>query len=294
MVERPGPRGKFSTAMRVSYGVPSLAALQLAPWSTSKVQCALRCPLEFHLRYVDRLHEPEVAPDTRLGKAVHGALEAVLRRVPVAEAIAAGRLNLLHDEERTRFDELAGPIARFGERIDAFRSRRRVRSELIEHRLAVTFDLSPTEFVAPNAFFRGVWDAAFLFDDGVLAVVDHKSGVRRPGADYADQLGGYATLAAAHMGFVHKVWLGIHFVADAALEWSPPIDMAQVRAEVMPRLLAYIEEAARAVSDRTPHLSTWCGRCSYRSICPALRAAAAAAAELPEAPAELVDDRTGE
>lgn len=280
------------SAAGVFLGVPSLAALSLAPWSTSKVQCALRCPLEFHLRYVDRLHEPEVAPDTRLGKAVHATLEAVLKKMPVAEAIAAGRLGLLHDEERTRYDELAGPMARFGERIDAFRARRRVRTELIEHRLAVTFDLSPTEFVAQNAYFRGVWDAAFLFDDGVLAVVDHKSGVRRPGADYADQLGGYATLAAAHMGAVRRVWLGIHFVADAALEWTPPLAMAQIRSEVMPRLLAYIEEAARAVKDRRPHLSTWCTRCSYRSICPALRAAATVAAELPEAAAELVDDRS--
>jgi len=253
----------------------------------SKVQCALRCPLEFHLRYVDRLHEPEVAPETRLGKAIHGALEAILRRTPIAEAVAGGREGLLSDEERARYDALAAPMARFGERIESFRARRRVRSEYIEHRLAVTFDLSPTEFVAPNAFFRGVWDAGYLFDDGVLAVVDHKTGVRRPGADYADQLGGYATLAAAHLGFVRRVWLGVHFVAEAALEWSAPIDIAEVRSQVMPRLVAFIEQAAQAVRDRRPNVSTWCNRCSYRSICPAMRAAAAA---LPEAPAELEDE----
>ncbi len=285
MVGRGGGRGKFSA---VCWHVPSLAALQHAPWSVSKVQCALRCPLEFHLRYVDRLHEPEVSPETRLGKAVHAALEAVLRRTPVAEALAAGRANLLSDEERARFDELAAPIARFADRIESFKARRRVRQELIEHRLAVTFDLSPTEFVSPDAFFRGVWDAGYLFDDGVLAVVDHKSGVRRPGADYADQLGGYATLAAAHMVYVRKLWLGVHFVAEAALEWSPPVDVAEVRAAVAPRLLAYIEEAARAVKDRTPNVSTWCRRCTYRSICPAMRAAALA--QLPEAPPELEDD----
>jgi CRISPR/Cas system-associated exonuclease Cas4 (RecB family) len=268
--------------------VPSLAALQHAPWSISKVQCALRCPLEFHLRYVDRIAEPEVAPETRLGKAVHGALEAVLQHTPLEVALAAARALLLGDEEAARLDVLAGPIARFVERIDAFRARRRVRSELIEHRLAVTFDLSPTEFVSPDAFFRGVWDLGYLFDDGLLAVVDHKTGVRRPGADYADQMGGYATLAASHLGQVRRVWLGVHFVADAALEWAPSLDLAEVRARAVPRLLASIEEAAQAARTRAARPSTWCRRCSYKSICPAVRAAAAAA--LPEAAPELEDD----
>src|SRR6185503_18762731 len=116
------------------------------------------------------------------------------------------------------FDALAASIDPFVDRIERLRARRHVRSELIEHRLAVSFDFAPTEFVARDAFFRGVWDAGYVFDDGVLAVVDHKTGVRRPGADYGAQLEGYAALATAHMVFVRRIWLGIHFVADAALE----------------------------------------------------------------------------
>ena len=34
----------------------------------------------------------------------------------------------------------------------------------------MNFDFSPTEFVARDAFFRGVWDAGYVFDDGVLAL----------------------------------------------------------------------------------------------------------------------------
>jgi RecB family exonuclease len=271
--------------------VASLAALTHAPWSVSKIQCALRCPLEFHFRYVDRLHEPEVAPETRLGKAIHAALEAALARTPVVEALAVARRDLLSDDERARFDALGTHVEAFAARVTAFRGRRRVRSEFIEHRLAVTFDLSPTEFVAKDAFFRGVWDAGYLFDDGVLALVDHKTGARRPGTDFADQLGGYATLAMAHMAFVRRVWLGLHFVADAAMEWTPPLDPGELRARVAPRLVAYIEEAAQAVRGREPRVSTWCRRCAYRSICPAMRAAAA---ELPEAAPELVDDKPPE
>jgi CRISPR/Cas system-associated exonuclease Cas4 (RecB family) len=270
--------------------VPSIAALSHAPWSLSKIQCALRCPLEFHYRYVDRLHEPEVAPEQRLGKALHAALEAVLVRTALAEALEASRKNLLTDAERSRYDELAPAVGRFSERIAAFRSRRRVSRELIEHRLAVAFDLAPTEFTARDAFFRGVWDAGFLFDDGVLAVVDHKTGARRPGADYAEQLRGYATLAASHLGYVRRIWLGVHFVADAALEWTPPVDVDVVRREYAAALLQSIEQAAQAVEGREARPSTWCTRCSFKSICPAIRAAAAAAAELPEPEPELIDD----
>jgi CRISPR/Cas system-associated exonuclease Cas4 (RecB family) len=267
--------------------VPSIAALSLAPWSLSKIQCALRCPLEFHLRYVDRLHEADVSPEARLGKAIHGALEAVLGGAAVPPAIEAARREL-PDEERARFEAVASSIARFVERIEKLRARRRVRSELIEHRLAVSFDFAPTDFVARDAFFRGVWDAGYLFDDGVLAVVDHKTGVRRPGADYGAQLEGYAALAVAHMVFVRRIWLGVHFVGDAALEWTPPLEPDAVRRELVPRLLAQIEQAARAVARRDPRPSTWCARCSFRAICPSMRARALA--ELPETEPELVTD----
>jgi CRISPR/Cas system-associated exonuclease Cas4 (RecB family) len=288
-----GP-GNFSARGRrgaLCCRVPSIAALRLAPWSLSKIQCALRCPLEFHLRYVDKLHEPEVAPETRLGKAVHAALEGVLTRVPRDVALGTARKELMSEEERARFDEMGAAVMKFVERIDAFRARRRLRHELIEHRLAVTFDFSPTEFVARDVFFRGVWDAGYLFDDGLLAVVDHKTGVRRAAADYASQLEGYAALAAANLGHVKKVWLGVHFVPDAAMEWTPAVELDVVRREFVPRVLQTIEEAAAAASaGPVAKVSTWCQRCSYKSICPTMRAAAAAAEALPESPPELVDD----
>lgn len=256
--------------------MPSFAALRHAPWSLSKVKCALRCPREFHYRYVDQIPEPEVASDARLGKAVHAALEAVIRLEPMEKALAAARTELLHDEERTRFDELAAAVRAFGERIAAFRQRRRVRQEMIEHKVAVNAELAPTSFIAKDAFFRGVFDAAFVFDDGVLAVVDHKTGVRRETTDHAEQLEGYATLAAAHLGpQVRKVWMGVHYVAEAAMAWSEPVPVDAVRAEFAPRLVGRIEQAAAAVANGPePHPGGFCERCSYRAICPARRAGA--------------------
>jgi CRISPR/Cas system-associated exonuclease Cas4 (RecB family) len=273
--------------------VPSIAALRHAPWSLSKIQCALRCPLEFHFRYVARIAEPEVATELRLGKAVHAALEAVLLGKPIPEAMDAGSKEVFGDEEQARLASFREPVTRFLSRIEDFRRRHRVVRELVEHRLAVTFDFSPVDFLAPDAFFRGVWDAGYFFDEGALAVVDHKTGIKRDAADYAGQLEGYAALAAANMPGVRKIWLGVHFVPAASMEWTKPVDLDEVRGTYTPRLLATIEAAARAVAGEaaTAKPSKWCARCSYRSICPAMRTPPSA---LPDAPAELVDDKGGE
>ena len=273
--------------------MPSIAALRHAPWSLSKIQCALRCPLEFHFRYVARISEPEVAPELRLGKAVHAALEAVLLGQPLDAAMEVGGKEVFGDDEQARLASFREPVTRFLARIDDFRQRRRVQRELVEHRLAVTFDFQPIDFIAPDAFFRGVWDAGYLFDDGTLAVVDHKTGIKRAAADYAGQLQGYAVLAVANLSGWRRVWLGVHFVPSATMEWTRPVELAEVRDTFTPRLLATIENAARAVAPEVPvpQPSGWCARCSYRSICPAMRERPAT---LPETPAELVDDKGGE
>src|ERR1700688_1314191 len=74
--------------------VPSTRALIHAPWSASKVSTALRCPRLFHFRYVQKLPEPEVMPEARIGKAIHKALELTLQGAPIAEAAAKVRAEL--------------------------------------------------------------------------------------------------------------------------------------------------------------------------------------------------------
>jgi len=151
--------------------VPSTRALLHAPWSASKVATALRCPRLFHFRYVDRVREPEVMPETRIGKAIHAALEAVLQGVPIAEATLAARTDLPADHEQARFDRLAGGIEPFTERIAEFRRRRRVRRQLVEYALAVREDLSSTQFYAGDAYYRGILDLAYVFDDALMVTI---------------------------------------------------------------------------------------------------------------------------
>ena len=141
--------------------VPSTRALIHAPWSASKVATALRCPRLFHFRYVNKVAEPEVMPETRIGKAIHEALELVLQGSTIPEATEKTRGALPNEIEQLRFDVLSTGIPPFASRIAQFRRRRRVARQLVEYSLAVREDLSTTQFYAGDAYYRGVLDLGY-------------------------------------------------------------------------------------------------------------------------------------
>jgi len=250
--------------------VPSTRALIHAPWSASKVAAALRCPRLFHFKYVEKVPEQDVMPEARIGKAIHAALEEALLGLPAEAAATKARAKLTDESEQLRFDALTAGIAPFAERIAEFRRRKRVARQLVEYSLAVREDLTATQFYAGDAYYRGVLDAAYVFDEHSLAVVDHKTGVRWRGHTLTDQLDGYLVMASAWFKNARRFWLGVHWVADRALEWSTPVEAAAVADQLAPALLDNIEAAALAVDDgpRT-NVGPWCDRCSYRAICPA-------------------------
>jgi len=251
--------------------VPSTRALIKAPWSASKVSTALRCPRLFHFRYVQKIPEPEVMPETRIVKAIHKSLELVLQGTPLAEANDKVRADL-GEVEQLRYDALGHGIPPFVTRISQFKRRRRVARQLVEYSLAIRDDLTTTQFYSGDAYYRGVLDLGFLFEDDSIALVDHKTGSRIPGTSIADQLEGYVVLAAAAFRYVRQFWLGLHWVAERAVEWSAPLSPETVVDKLVPDLLDNIEAAALAIDDGPrANPGSYCDRCSYRTICPASR-----------------------
>lgn len=211
-------------------------------------------------------------PETRIGKAIHKAVEQVLMGTAIDEALAAVRAELPSDIEQMRFDNLATGIPAFVTRIGQFRRRRRVARQLVEYSLAVREDLTTTQFYSGDAYYRGVLDLGYLFEDDSIALVDHKTGARIPGTSIADQLEGYAVLAAAAFRHVRRFWLGVHWITERAVEWAQPVTPEHVIDRLMPDLLDNIEAAALAVDDGPrPNPGSWCDRCSYRDLCPASR-----------------------
>jgi RecB family exonuclease len=264
--------------------MPSTRALIHAPWSASKVATALRCPRLFHWKYIEKLREPEVMPEARIGKAIHKALELVMMGTPVDEAIATVRAELPSEAEQLRYDRLCVGVPAFAQRISQFKRRRRISRQLVEYSLAIREDLSVTQFYSGDAYYRGVLDLGYLFSDDAIALVDHKTGARLPGTSIADQLQGYVVLAAAAFRHVRTFWLGVHWIADRAVEWSSPVRSETVIDKLMPDVLDNIEAAALAVDDGPrPNAGPWCDRCSYRDRCPASK-------ELRYEPVEYYED----
>lgn len=248
----------------------STRALAKAPWSASKIELALRCPRAFFYRYVDKVPEIEVMPEARIGKAIHAALEHALKGAPMAVAMAEAKNMLDGELSDDKLDRVAEKITAFLSRIHNFRERRRVSREAVEVQIAVRDNATSTAFFAQDALYRGVLDAAFTYDGGNVAIVDHKTGFRLKSLRIADQLQGYAALAAAHFRNVRRVWLGIHWVNDAAVEWAPALAATDIQTEIWPRVVESIEAAALAVEDGPrPAPAEHCLRCSYRTICPA-------------------------
>lgn len=223
-------------------------------------------------------------PEARIGKAIHKALEHVLMGTAIEEATTTVRAELPSEHEQLRFDRLCTGIPAFASRIGQFRRRRRVARQLVEYSLAVREDLSVTQFYSGDAYYRGVLDLGYLFEDDAIALVDHKTGSRLPGTSITDQLEGYVVLAAAAFRHVKTFWLGVHWIAERAVEWGTPLPASKVVDDVMPDLLDNIEAAALAVDDGPrPNAGPWCDRCSYRELCPASR-------ELRYEPVEYYED----
>lgn len=244
----------------------------------------MRCPRLFHFKYVEKIAEPEVMPEARIGKAIHKVLELVLMGTPLGEAIATVREALPSETEQLRFDRLTPGIPAFVERLAQFRRRRRVARQLVEYSLAIREDLSVTQFYSGDAYYRGVIDLGYLFEDDALALVDHKTGQRIPGSPIVEQLEGYVVLAAAAFRHVRTFWLGVHWIAERAVEWAPAVSPETVIDRLVPDLLDNIEAGALAASDGPrPNPGPWCDRCSYRELCPASR-------ELRYEPVEYYED----
>ncbi len=208
-------------------------------------------------------------PETQVGKAIHAALESAMQGMHLPEAIASAREVLGSEQERLKYDNIGGGIAPFLQRIDAFRRRNRVTRALVEYSLAIREDFTPTSFFSGVGYFRGIVDAAFIYGDRQIAMIDHKSGERRTDVNITEQLQGYAVLAAMAFKYVRTFRLGIHWVADREVDWGTPVTVGEVNQHFLPQLVANVEAAALAVQDGPrAEISTWCERCSYRSVCP--------------------------
>ena len=235
-----GGSGRFACGQHPSTGACALVVVESAGG-------AALLPRLFFYRYVEKQKEPETMPEARVGKAVHLALEHALKGVLLPQALDEGAKDL-GERDKSRYRDLCNQVPKFVERISSFRRRQRVRRQLVEYAAALRSDMTTTTFYARDAFYRGILDLAYVFGDGELALVDHKTGVPHPHMAIAEQLEGYAVLATAAFADTRRVWLGVHWGTNRSHGvGGEPMTVAQINKRLLPQVMDTIEAAALAV-----------------------------------------------
>ena len=200
-----------------------------APWSLSKANVLTSCTAQYQFKYVAKAPEGRKSTQSRVGVTAHAVQEYALQHAPTYEDLqryTRGRIEtdeLTHDEAVEVTAKLSG-VVDFSRRIADLKSRYGVRREYIEHKLAMTADWAPAGFFAKEVLLRGVIDYGMETDAGILLLVDHKSGKRKPVAQHAPQFYTYMDLALVNFPEVDGVQSAINYFGNGDLDWFPRFD----------------------------------------------------------------------
>lgn len=248
--------------------------LSHAPWSFTKLGTLEKCGLQYDYKYGTQ-KQPELVQfaESRVGVAVHKALEVALQGFPVAKAMELARGELeLSTQECEDLDARVDQIEGFVKRMDVFKKKHGVTETCIEEKWGVYDDLTWSGFFGRERkpLFRGMVDFAMLTRSKDLIIIDHKSGKQRDLEHYTSQLKVYAVMGLARFPEARGVQCAINFVMPDQLVWGKFASAAKIREEYVPWMQEYLTTVcAELLKAPAPNKTKLCDWCGYRPICPA-------------------------
>lgn len=260
----------------------ALDKYSLGPWSISKLKLLRKCPFQFYLKYVLKVKLPSDVggrSDTTsadVGSAAHLILEHIMTGKSTQEAYALARVEYntskLSDELwAERVETLEHSINSFRDRMEALGRRNKVRRVFTELRIGVTKDWKPCSFFAKDVYMRGVIDLIIQLDNGVILIIDHKTGggegSLRP---YEDQLNSYKVLFNFGIEKVPAAQSYIHFIQAGEVKSSYLTESVDIEGKLKDMLEFDIETAIESVEELGffKHIrGTHCKWCDYDSMC---------------------------
>jgi hypothetical protein len=248
--------------------------LKNGPWSISKAQTAEKCSQQFAYKYgPNKQKEITVFEQSRVGTAVHKALELALQGTPLKQAfmIAADEGELTQNESEqlyARWDQ----VARYVKFTTEFKKQHGCKEELFERRWGIKADGTKCEFFAKDVFFRGVVDHGILTNNNDLVIFDHKSGKEKDLSYYDPQFRGYCLMSIAQIPNLRGVQTAINFVMPDVLRWNKFIWAKDIQSSYLEWLVTFLtkscekllEPPATITNKREKWKCDWCG---YRTIC---------------------------
>lgn len=128
----------------------------ITAWSYSRFACYALCPLQFKLRYIDKVPEP-TSPAMVRGNEIHKQLAAfVTNKGPLPAEIKSAN-------HRSLCGEIAAWLAE---------------DKVVEQQWGFTAQWAPTAWFGKTTWYRQVLDVGVMYEDLTGEVIDWKTGKR--------------------------------------------------------------------------------------------------------------------
>lgn len=261
-------------------------AIELGPWSSSKLGTLEQCPYKFDLQYVEKIKESDIPKELktevddsslRYGNSVHKVSELVSIGEDISKAIEkTSKENKLTVLEKKQLKAAKTNVLSFEERLTAFKDSCNMETDLTEVDLAVNSTLEKSKYFSKNTVLRGKVDRLLISEDGTTAVViDLKTG-KKATLDYAsDQLDFYTTLVFGNFPSVTLVRSSLFFTRLNKMLWAKPItrdnycmdEKNSVVEKVNSLSLEFCES-----EESTINVQSLCKWCIYKEMCKKERA----------------------
>ena len=255
-------------------GLFSAQAIELGPWSPSKVKTGDQCPWKFNRQYVDRLRvPPEKMPDLsdtalRVGSAVHLYAEGLAKGMDPkrARSIAVSE-NKLVTEEKETFVSMQENTESFTDRIAKFKKKHAVTEDCIEHKLAITDELEAADFWDEDVVLRGVIDRSLIVDGQFAVTIDIKTSSYAT-LKYSDlQLNSYALMAFSNWPDLKFVHPALYFVPSNTLLWAKKVYRKDYSFLSDNPVISHINKTAEEVLSDEIRPGNYCSWCKYKPLC---------------------------
>lgn len=261
-------------------------AIELGPWSSSKLGTLEQCPYKFDLQYVEKIKESDIPKELktevddsslRYGNSVHKVSELVSTGEDISKAIEkTSKENKLTVLEKKQLKAAKTNVLSFEERLTAFKTSCKIDTDLTEVDLAVNSTLEKSKYFSKNTVLRGKVDRLLISADGTTAVViDLKTG-KKATLDYAsDQLDFYTTLVFGNFPSVTLVRSSLFFTRLNKMLWAKPITRDNYYMDGQNSVVAKVNSLSSEFcesEESTINVQSLCKWCIYKEMCKKERA----------------------
>lgn len=247
-------------------------------FSPSKLKTLEKCPLQYYLRYIFKLVQPDLAPkaiETRAGSTFHKILEYMVKLDSLQEGytITKNACELSPEEFALEVDPLIENFTRFHERIRSFKEKHGVSRILTEARLGIDENYNSVPFFDKSVFFRGIVDLILILKNGDAIIIDHKSGGTSEYGikNYESQLNPYKVLLLAKTP-IESATAGIHFIREGSVPLGEKTSKEDIVNILQPKIKLDIDTATQRVKNDGffKHVrGSQCTYCDYNEMCKA-------------------------